>query len=85
VEIAGKEVYLTPKEFELLTVLMHNAGKLLTHNNLLLTIWGEVYVNQTDTIRVLVRQLRRKIEPNPAVPKYLKTEPWIGYRFDPTN
>jgi two-component system KDP operon response regulator KdpE len=85
VEIGGREIHLTPKEFELLTVLMRSAGKLLTHNNLLLAIWGEVYVNQTDTIRVLVRQLRRKIEPNPAVPKYLKTEPWIGYRFDPTN
>jgi len=85
VEIKDQEVYLTPKEFQLLEFLLRNEGKLLTHKTLLLAIWGEVYVDQLDTIRVLVRQLRRKIETNPAVPQYLKTEPWIGYRFEPSK
>ena len=82
-EIRGKEIRLTPKEFDLLTVLLYNAGKVLTHATLLTEIWGKTYVNQPDAIRVLVRQLRNKIEPNPHLPKYLKTEPWIGYRFEP--
>jgi two-component system KDP operon response regulator KdpE len=82
-EIRGKEVRLTPKEFELLTLLLHNAGKVLTHKSLLTEIWGKTYAEQPDAIRVLVRQLRRKIEPNPNLPKYLKTEPWVGYRFEP--
>jgi len=82
-EICGKEVHLTPKEFELLTLLLRNAGRVLTHRNLLTAIWGRTYADQPDAVRVLVRQLRKKIEPNPAVPRYLKTEPWIGYRFDP--
>jgi two-component system KDP operon response regulator KdpE len=82
-EIRGKEIRLTPKEFELLTLLLHNAGKVLTHKNLLTEIWGKTYAEQPDALRVLVRQLRRKIEPNPTLPKYLKTEPWVGYRFEP--
>ena len=82
-EIRGNEVYLTPKEFELLTFLLRNAGRVLTHKNLLTAIWGRVYADQPDAVRVLVRQLRKKIEINPAAPEYLKTEPWIGYRFEP--
>jgi two-component system KDP operon response regulator KdpE len=83
-EIRGKEVYLTPKEFDLLTFLMRNAGKVLTHKNLLTALWGKTYIDQPDSVRVLVRHLRKKIETNPGAPKYLRTEPWIGYRFEPT-
>jgi two-component system, OmpR family, KDP operon response regulator KdpE len=81
-EVRGKEVYLTPKEFELLTFFLQNAGRVLTHKKLLSAIWGRTYSDQPDAVRVLVRQLRRKIELNPATPTYLKTEPWIGYRFE---
>ena len=84
-EIRGKEVYLTPKEFDLLTFLLRNAGRVLTHRNLLAAIWGRTHADQPDTVRMLVRQLRSKIEANPAAPKYLRTEPWIGYRFEPAN
>ena len=82
-EIRGKEVYLTPKEFDLLTFLLRNEGRVLTYKNLRIAIWGRTYADQPDAVRVLVRQLRKKIERNPATPKYLKTEPWIGYRFEP--
>jgi two-component system, OmpR family, KDP operon response regulator KdpE len=85
VEIRGKEVYLTPKEFDLLTFLLRNSGKVLTHKNLLIELWGRTYTDQPDAVRVLVRQLRKKIEANPATPKYLRTEPWIGYRFEPAE
>ena len=83
IEVRGKEVHLTPKEFELLTVLLRNARKILTHKELVASIWGRTYADQPDAVRVLVRHLRQKIEPNPALPKYLKTEPWVGYRFEP--
>ena len=84
-EIQGREVSLTPKEFDLLTFLLRNAGRVLTHKSLLTAIWGRTYSDQPDAVRVLVRHLRKKIEANPAAPKYLKTEPWIGYRFEPTR
>jgi two-component system, OmpR family, KDP operon response regulator KdpE len=83
-EIRGKEVYLTPKEFDLLTFLLRNAGRVLTHKHLLTALWGKTYTDQPDSVRVLVRHLRKKIETNPAAPQYLRTEPWIGYRFEPT-
>ncbi len=83
--IKDREIRLTPKEFDLLTILMRNAGRVLTHKRLLSEIWGRTYVEQSDAVRVLVRQLRQKIEPNPSAPTYLKTEPWIGYRFEPTS
>ena len=79
----GKAVYLTPKEFELLSYLLRNSGKVLTHKNLLTVLWGRTYSSQADAVYVLVRQLRKKIESHPATPKYLKTESWIGYRFEP--
>jgi two-component system KDP operon response regulator KdpE len=81
-EIRGEEIHLTPREFELLTFLVRNAGKILTHKALLGAIWGRTYAEQPDVVYMLVRQLRKKIESNPAAPKYLKTEPWIGYRFE---
>jgi two-component system, OmpR family, KDP operon response regulator KdpE len=83
--VCKKEVYLTPKEFDLLTFLLQNAGKVLTHKKLLTAIWGRTYSDQPDAVRVLVRQLRKKVEVNSATPKYLKTEPWIGYRFEPNE
>ena len=83
--IQGEEVHLTPKEFHLLTILLRNAGCVLTHKKLLAEIWGRTYAEQPDAVRVLVRQLRQKIEPNPLSPIYLRTEPWVGYRFEPTR
>jgi two-component system KDP operon response regulator KdpE len=81
--VLGKEIHLTPKEFELLAHLMRHAGKVLTHRKLLAAIWGANYGEQTEYLRVFIGQLRKKIEPDPAVPRYILTEPWIGYRFDP--
>jgi two-component system, OmpR family, KDP operon response regulator KdpE len=83
-EIEGiGEVPLTPKEFELLIYLLENPGRVITQKALLDAIWGRAYSDQTDNVRALVHQLRKKIEPNPAAPTYLKTEPWVGYRFEP--
>jgi len=81
--VLGKEIHLTPKEFELLAHLIRHAGKVLTHRKLLTTIWGANYAEQTEYLRVFIGQLRKKIEPDPASPRYILTEPWIGYRFDP--
>lgn len=82
-EISGKEVSLTPKEYDLLKFLLENADRVVTPKTLLMNVWGRTYTEQSDAVRVLVRQLRKKIEPTPSSPKYLKTEPWIGYRFKP--
>src|SRR6266480_1615891 len=79
---SGKELRLTPKEFELMVHLVRNAGKVLTHRALLGAVWGGDYTEQTEYLRVLVGQLRKKIEPDPATPRYILTEPWIGYRFN---
>ena len=83
VTVSGKEIHLTPKEFELLAHLMRHAGKVLTHRKLLTAVWGGNYGEQTEYLRVFVGQLRKKIESDPASPRYILTEPWIGYRFDP--
>lgn len=80
--VREKEVHLTPKEFELLTYLVKNHGKVLTHRNLLGAIWGGNFTEQTEYLRVFVGNLRKKIEPNPAKPQYILTEPWVGYRFN---
>jgi two-component system KDP operon response regulator KdpE len=77
----GEEVRLTPKEFELLTFLVQHAGRVLTHRAILRAIWGSHAVDQPEHLRVLVGSLRKKIEPNPSSPKYILTEPWVGYRF----
>jgi two-component system KDP operon response regulator KdpE len=77
----GEEVRLTPKEFELLTFLAQHAGRVLTHRTILKAIWGAHIVDQPEHLRVLVGSLRKKIEPNPSSPKYILTEPWVGYRF----
>ncbi|HEY7912520.1 MAG TPA: response regulator transcription factor [Blastocatellia bacterium] len=81
--VGGREIHLTPKEFELLTHLVRNAGKVLTHRALLAAVWGGNFVEQTEYLRVFIGQLRKKIESDPASPRYILTEPWVGYRFDP--
>lgn len=83
VSVRGVDVHLTPKEFDLLVYFARHAGKVLTHRALLTAVWGGDYASQTEYLRVFVGQLRRKLEPDPAHPRYLVTEPWIGYRFDP--
>ena len=82
VSVKGRTVRLTPKEFELLRQLVTNKGKTLTHRWLLQTVWGPDYGEEMESLRVLVNQLRKKIEPNPRSPRYLVTEPWVGYRFE---
>jgi len=83
VKVAGRDVHLTPKEFDLLVYLVRHAGKVVTHRTLLATVWGPESTEQPEYLRVFVGQLRKKIEPDPATPKYVLTEPWIGYRFEP--
>jgi two-component system, OmpR family, KDP operon response regulator KdpE len=77
----GKELHLTPKEFELLAYLAANQGKVLTHRSLLAAVWGGNYTEQTEYLRVFIGNLRKKIEPDLTSPRYILTEPWIGYRF----
>ena len=83
ITVRGQEVHLTPKEYDLLVYLIRHPGKVLTHRILLGAIWGGDYVEQTEYLRVFIGQLRKKIEPDPAHPHYILTEPWIGYRFHP--
>ena len=76
-----EEIRLTPKEFELLALLTRNADRVLTHRAILKAIWGANAVNQPEHLWVLIAQLRKKVEPDPSVPRYLISEPWVGYRF----
>ena len=76
------ELRLTPKEFELLVHLVRNPGKVLTHRALLGAVWGGDYTEQHEYLRVFIGQLRKKIESDPSKPRYILTEPWIGYRFN---
>jgi two-component system, OmpR family, KDP operon response regulator KdpE len=77
----GDEIRLTPKEFDLLVYLARHAGRVVTHKAILRAIWGPHSVDQPEHLRVLVNAVRRKIEPDPANPRYILTEPWVGYRF----
>ena len=77
----GEEVRLTPKEFELLTFLAQHPGRVLTHRAILKAIWGPHAIDQPEHLRVLIGSLRKKIEPDPSNPRYIMTEPWVGYRF----
>ena len=81
VKKSGAIVRLTPKEFDLLYCLMSHAGKPLTHTRLLTSVWGTEYGSESEYLRTFVRQLRKKLEDDPARPKYLLTEAYIGYRF----
>lgn len=83
ITVRGSEVHLTPKEFDLLTYFLKHPGKVLTHRTLLAALWGGNYVEQNEYLRVFVGNLRKKIEKDSASPRYILTEPWIGYRFDP--
>jgi len=85
VVVAEKEVKLTPKEFDVLKYLVSNAGKVVTHRALLQAVWGWQSTDQTEYLRVFINQLRRKIEPNLDHPRYILTEPWVGYRFNPQD
>ena len=78
---AGVDIRLTPKEFELLSLLARNHDRVLTHRAILKAIWGANAVEQPEHLWTLVAQLRRKLEPDPANPRYLVSEPWVGYRF----
>lgn len=77
----SEELRLTPKEFDLLTFLAQHPGRVLTHRTILKAIWGPHSVDQPEHLRVLIGSLRKKLEPNPASPQYIFTEPWVGYRF----
>jgi two-component system KDP operon response regulator KdpE len=77
----GANVRLTPTEWQLLEVLVRNQGRLVSQRQLLQDVWGPSYENETNYLRVYVAQLRRKLEPDPARPRYLLTEPGMGYRF----
>ena len=83
---AGREVHLSPKEFELLALLMQHMHVPLTHARILRTLWGPEYGDEPDYLRSYVKTLRKKIEDDPAHPEYILTEPWVGYRFrDPSD
>lgn len=85
VGVSGREIHLTPKEFDLLVYFIKHAGKVLTHRTLLAAVWGGDYVEQDQYLRVFVGNLRKKLESNPASPRYILTEPWVGYRFSPNE
>ena len=79
----GREVRLTPKEFDLLVYLARRPGKVVNHRTLLGAIWGGQSTEQVEYLRVFVGQLRKKLEPDASSPRYIVTEPWVGYRFEP--
>jgi two-component system KDP operon response regulator KdpE len=81
VVVGGRQVHLTPIEYRLLATLIRHAGKLLTHRQLLNEVWGPTYTEQAHYLRVYVAQLRRKLEADPARPRYVLTEPGVGYRL----
>jgi two-component system KDP operon response regulator KdpE len=81
VDVRGQRVHLTPKEFEVLRTLVMQQGKPLTHKRLLQTVWGPDYGEETENLRVVIKQLRKKLEKDPASPRYILTEPGLGYRF----
>ena len=81
VTIEDQEISLTPTEYDLLRILLQNAGKVITHQHLLRQVWGTAYDSEMHLLRVNISNLRRKIEPDPARPHYLLTEPGVGYRL----
>lgn len=81
--VRDRDVHLTPKEYDVLKHLVANQGKPLTHRRLLQAVWGPDYGEETESLRVVINQLRKKLEIDPAHPKYIVTEPWVGYRFQP--
>jgi two-component system KDP operon response regulator KdpE len=86
VNVRGKSVHLTPKEFDVLRLLVTQQGRPVTHRKMLQIVWGPEYGEETEPVRVVIKQLRQKIEKDPAHPRYIMTEPWIGYKFQlPTD
>ncbi len=85
VRVKEHEVHLTPKEFDLLVHLARNPNKVITHRVLLSAVWGENSVEQPEYLRVFIGHLRKKLEPEEGTPRYIVTEPWVGYRFEPGN
>jgi two-component system KDP operon response regulator KdpE len=83
VVVDGREVRLTPKEFDLLVYLARHPGKVITHRALLAAVWGDNSMEQPEYLRVFVGHLRKKLEPEGSQPRYILTEPWVGYRFEP--
>jgi two-component system, OmpR family, KDP operon response regulator KdpE len=77
----GQRVHLSPKEFDVLRLLITQQGKPLTHKKLLQTVWGPDHDDETESLRVVINQLRKKIEKDPTRPRHILTEPWLGYRF----
>ena len=85
VNVRGERVHLTPKEFDILRSLILQQGKPLTHKRLLQAVWGPDHGEETESLRVVISQLRKKIEKDPAHPRYILTEPWLGYRFQSSS
>ena len=83
VHVRGREVRLTPKEFELFVYMARHPNRILVHRRLLEAVWGEASREQPEYLRVFMGQLRKKLEPDPPNPRYLVTEPWVGYKFNP--
>jgi two-component system KDP operon response regulator KdpE len=83
VRVKGREVHLTPKEFDLLVFLAKHAGRVVTHRTMLAAVWGANSVEQPEYLRVFIGHLRKKLEPEESSPRYIVTEPWVGYRFEP--
>ena len=83
ITVRDRDVHLTPKEYDVLKHLVANQGKPLTHRRLLQAVWGPDYGEETESLRVVINQLRKKLEADPARPKFIVTEPWVGYRFQP--
>jgi len=81
VNVRGNSVHLTPKEFDVLRLLVTQQGRPVTHRKILQIVWGPEYGEETEPVRVVIKQLRQKIEKDPAHPRYIMTEPWIGYKF----
>ena len=85
VHARGQEIRLTPKEFDLFVYLARHPNRVITHRTLLEAVWGEASMEQPEYLRVFMGQLRKKLEPDPSTPRYLVTEPWVGYRFNPNG
>jgi two-component system, OmpR family, KDP operon response regulator KdpE len=86
VTVRGNSVHLTPKEFDVLRLLVTQQGRPVTHRKMLQIVWGPEYGEETEPVRVVIKQLRQKIEKDPAHPRYFLTEPWVGYKFQlPTD
>ena len=85
VTLQGRPVRLTPKEYDILRLLVARKGKAVAHRALLQGVWGPDYGDETEYLRVFINQLRKKIEPDPRHPRFIHTEPWVGYRFEGTQ